>query len=162
MIEELGEWIDDAFGRFEDPNFERPIPNGKVSSPPRRGSSQSTPKKPAPSPYTTETETDDVGIMFVPKKYQKLSPPASGDDSKAAPILSPTETSSEGETLHDADHLDLVLGLVDGYEVPNSDETDGYNKPPVGARPSGQTISETEMIRRRRLLDAHLKTSNSR
>ncbi|KIY74423.1 alpha/beta-hydrolase [Cylindrobasidium torrendii FP15055 ss-10] len=153
VIHELAEWIDDAFVRFDAPTA---APKAKLS--PTRRSSIPT-KKPGPSPYTTETETDDAGITFVPRKYQqKAAAPIS--DARVPSLserMSSPETASDS-TLHDSENnLDLLLGLADGYELSPNDQ-DGYVKA-AGPRQTGQTISEMELVRRRRLLDSHLNSS---
>ncbi|KAF8919831.1 Alpha/Beta hydrolase protein [Mucidula mucida] len=172
VIEELAEWMDDAFSRFLEPGHQR-SPSNKPSTLPnsRQNSGPAVQKsKPQPSPYTTETETDDGGITFVPKRYQKTSPTSSGDDkagstARNSPIsdgvahVQPTESSETGQHDSDPDYsLGVMLGLIDGYEVP-SNQADGQK--PSGPRQTGITISETELMRRRRLLDSHLNTSIS-
>lgn len=164
--------MDDAFSRFLEPGHQR-SPSNKPSTLPnsRQNSGPAVQKsKPQPSPYTTETETDDGGITFVPKRYQKTSPTSSGDDkagstarnsptSDGVAHVQPTESSETGQHDSDPDYsLGVMLGLIDGYEVP-SNQADGQK--PSGPRQTGITISETELMRRRRLLDSHLNTSIS-
>ncbi|KAJ7703015.1 Alpha/Beta hydrolase protein [Mycena rosella] len=125
VIEELAEWIDGAFERCSTTS----------GSGPRR---ESPPRKPVPkdSLSTSETETDDSGITFVPKRR---SPPESLNGGRRTPTdHSPTEV---GNTDVDVGHNRTVS------------EADAAGQ---RARAGGQTISETELMRRRRLLDAHI------
>ncbi|KAJ6499063.1 Alpha/Beta hydrolase protein [Mycena sanguinolenta] len=141
VIEELAEWIDGAFERYS------------VHSPPslplsrrRDGPRDSPARKPIPqdSFSASETdETDDSGITFVPKRR---SPPESLNGSVRTPTTrSPTDTTvtspdTDGETL---------VAPAHSRTVSSSEEV----KPKPGG---GQAISETELMRRRRLLDAHI------
>ncbi|KAK0461269.1 Alpha/Beta hydrolase protein, partial [Desarmillaria tabescens] len=150
VIEELAEWIYQAFGRF-----------GHVND-----VDKTAPDQRPTSPFTSETETDDTGITFVPKKYQgRISPTSPPRDKKSVDhetpqsngngAISPSETdiSSEGETLLDPDRdCMIMLGLVDGYHSPVNQDVQKSS----GPKQTGQTISETELMRRRRLLDSHL------
>lgn len=164
VIEELAEWIYQAFGRFSHAN------GVDKTSPPRHGSPYADyPARKPTSPFTSETETDDAGITFVPKKYQGRIPSTSPPRDKKLALVHSDETlqcngngassppegeiSSEGETLLDPDRdCMIMLGLVDGYQLPANQDVQKTN----GPRQTGQTISETELMRRRRLLDSHL------
>ncbi|KAG7446287.1 alpha/beta-hydrolase [Guyanagaster necrorhizus] len=160
VIEDLAEWIDQAFGRFSTDNT-TPIHHTSHSS-----AYADCPDQRPTSPFTSETETDDTGITFVPKKYQgRLSPTSLPRDKKLVDETqsngnggtSPPEAdiSSEGETLLDPDRDCMVmLGLVDGYQSPANQDVQKSN----GPRQTGQTISETELMRRRRLLDSHFSS----
>ncbi|KAJ7838698.1 Alpha/Beta hydrolase protein [Mycena leptocephala] len=128
VIEELAEWIDGAFERY---GTRTPHPHGT-----RRRDSPARKPIPQDSFSTSETETDDSGITFVPRR--RTSPPESingGGPGTTPTNRSPTETSGED---------------VEGGHNRVVSETD--TKP----RPGGQTITETELMRRRRLLDAHI------
>ncbi|KAJ7497471.1 Alpha/Beta hydrolase protein [Mycena latifolia] len=123
VIEELAEWIDGAFEQY---SVGGSAPLGRRWESPAR--------KPIPIPKdslsTSETETDDSGITFVPKRR---SPPESLNGGRRTPSdRSPTEVG--GDT-------DMEAGLDAAGQRP---------------RPGGQTITETELMRRRRLLDAHI------
>ncbi|KAK7005743.1 Alpha/Beta hydrolase protein [Favolaschia claudopus] len=140
VIEELAEWIDAAFERYS------------VNTPPilalsrRQNSSYTSPRRDSPArkpiPHdsfsaSSETETDDSGITFVPKR--RTSPPESLNGNRspteaAALVMSPEQ---EGEPLI-------------GHARVGSDME---GRPKAGG---GQAISETELMRRRRLLDAHI------
>ncbi|KAJ6625455.1 hormone-sensitive lipase [Mycena sp. CBHHK59/15] len=127
VIEELAEWIDDAFERYgvsapltrrRDSPARRPIPKDSLSA--------------------SETETDDSGITFVPRKR---SPPQSVNGEARTPRTgSPTETAA-AETDVDVGHT----------RVGSADADAGHR-----ARAGGQTITETELMRRRRLLNAQI------
>ncbi|KAJ6587092.1 Alpha/Beta hydrolase protein [Mycena vulgaris] len=125
VIEELAEWIDGTFERYS-------TSTGSGSLNRRRGS---PPRKPFPrdSLSTSDTETDDSGITFVPKRR---SPPESVNG-RRTPDRLPTEA-----------------GDTEAETGPNKvvSEADAGQR----ARPGGQTITETELMRRRRLLDAHI------
>ncbi|KAJ6594086.1 Alpha/Beta hydrolase protein [Mycena capillaripes] len=133
VIEELAEWIDGAFERYAASTPSLPLVRRDSHS--RRRDSPARKPIPHDSFSTSETETDDSGITFVPRR--RTSPPESVNDGPGTPTnRSPTDTS--GDTDVEAGH-----GRV-------ASETD--SKP----RPGGQTITETELVRRRRLLDAHI------
>ncbi|KAJ7045745.1 Alpha/Beta hydrolase protein [Mycena alexandri] len=134
VIEELAEWIDGAFERYSSVSTPILPPN-------RRRESPAPARKPVPedSFSTSETETDDTGITFVPRRR---SPPESLNGgprgSRGSFSQSPTETTPE----------------PDSVEVGHSrigSETEGGQR-----RPAGLAITETELMRRRRLLDAHI------
>ncbi|KAK1218820.1 hypothetical protein PQX77_018497 [Marasmius sp. AFHP31] len=77
---------------------------------------------------------EDFGITFTTKKYQGQNGRTSHDREPEAPTLEdPAETT--------------------GTESPNADEENGAK--PVRPQ-AGHKISETELMRRRRLLDAHI------
>ncbi|KAJ7647126.1 Alpha/Beta hydrolase protein [Roridomyces roridus] len=133
VIEELAEWIDSAFERYGTPSN---VPSRRWASPAR---------KPIPTPKeslsASETETDDSGITFVPRRR---SPTQSVDGNRpSTPVrLSETETVADG---------DGEL-LVNGHARGGSDTDAAGQRPRLG----GQMISETELMRRRRLLDSHI------
>ncbi|KAJ6500138.1 Alpha/Beta hydrolase protein [Mycena vitilis] len=129
VIEELAEWIDGAFERY---GVSSPIvPLGARRDSRTRRDSPARKPIPQDSFSTSETETDDSGITFVPRRR---SPPESVNGGGR----SPTETAGSGDT-------DVEAGAAGHARVVS--ET---------ARPGGQTITETELMRRRRLLDAHI------
>ncbi|KAJ7076323.1 Alpha/Beta hydrolase protein [Mycena belliarum] len=126
VIEELAEWIDGAFERH---GVGAPL-GRRWESPARK------PPISRDSLPTSETETDDTGITFVPKRR---SPPESLNGGRRTPTdRSPTET-----------------GEADG-EVPSVPTVASELDPGQRPRAAGQTITETELMRRRRLLDAHI------
>ncbi|KAJ7772533.1 Alpha/Beta hydrolase protein [Mycena maculata] len=136
VIEELAEWMDGAFERYGSRGGGASVLLGRRRESPAR--------KPIPkdSFSASETETDDSGITFVPRRR---SPPESVRTSTS---LSPPETTAGGDTETEAggpvEHTRVVSGVVS--------ETDTAGQ----RRPGGQTITETELMRRRRLLDAHI------
>jgi hypothetical protein len=136
VIEELAEWIDGAFERYGTRTPHPSLVHRRDSHGTRRRDSPARKPIPQDSFSTSETETDDSGITFVPRR--RTSPPESvnGGGPRTTPTnRSPTETSGED---------------VEGGHNRVVSETD--TKP----RPGGQTITETELMRRRRLLDAHI------
>ncbi|KAE9390378.1 hypothetical protein BT96DRAFT_1064575 [Gymnopus androsaceus JB14] len=71
VIEELGNWINGAFLRYnvndsvedsEIPSVEKPTSSRRLAN-----------NKGQPSPFTSETENDDFGIIFVVKKDKRAS-----------------------------------------------------------------------------------------
>ena len=85
--------------------------------------------------YNADAESEDFGITFTTKKYHGQNGRTSHDRVPEAPALEdPAEITAE-------------------MERPSTEEENG-TKP---VRPhAGHTISETELMRRRRLLDAHI------
>ncbi|KAJ8522488.1 hypothetical protein ONZ45_g975 [Pleurotus djamor] len=112
VIEELGDWIDDAFRRFN-----RDGEGFKGSS--RAEGSASV------SGAGSETEAEESMITFVPKKYQGV-------------LCVPEEAEEEVQELE--------------AQVPVQVAEIGASS----KRQSGPTITETELMRRRRLLDSHI------
>nr|GAT43008.1 predicted protein [Mycena chlorophos] len=127
VIEELAEWIDGAFERY----------NTKPVAPVRRRG-ESPARKPERSATTSETETDDSGITFVPRKR---SPPSSLNG-RATPTSSPPESPVDVATGHGrgASQDPAVAGAAAGQRT----------------RAGGLAITEEQLIQRRRLLDAHI------
>ena len=119
---------------------------------------------PAPSPLASASETeaeDEQGITFVAKKYQdeprKLSfnMPIRGHQA----VLTAPEPNGTS--------FDESAGLgKDGKKAERSENGDPRQakqeghilevSKPATPRQAGQTISETELMRRRRLLDSHI------
>lgn len=124
VIEELAEWIDHAFCAYE-----ATVPDVR-----QKGALQA-PKAPEmhASPLTSETETDDTGITFIPRR-QAATPPHGRRTSFGGKAGGSDEERSGG-------------GPGTGGERAAA------TTPP---RQTGQTISESELMRRRRLLDAHI------
>ncbi|KAJ8468243.1 hypothetical protein ONZ45_g17314 [Pleurotus djamor] len=112
VIEELGDWIDDAFRRFN-----RDGEGFKGSS--RAEGSASV------SGAGSETEAEESMITFVPKKYQGV-------------LCVPEEAEEDVQELE--------------AQVPVQVAEIGASS----KRQSGPTITETELMRRRRLLDSHI------
>lgn len=140
VIEELAEWIDDAFGRYG---------NAASSSDheDRGGSHEKV-------PVTSETETDDTGITFVPKKYQS---PGVGGSRTSSFSLHPS--SDEGST--DTLSITSSATLLTPGPVEEEYDANAERQGAVGTRPKGATITETELMRRRRLLDSHIFESST-
>lgn len=90
------------------------------------------------SPLTSETETDDTGITFIPRR-QAVTPPHGRRTSFSGKAGSEPPTVGSDEERN---------GLGPGTTTERASAT-----PP---RQTGHTISESELMRRRRLLDAHI------
>lgn len=139
VIEELAEWIDHAFDRY------RPIiPESKERNGERAQTllaPKATVMQALASPLTSETETDDTGITFVPRRQ----PEQVAMHRAITPI--PESPPISDTTLED-DRKEEAVGVV-GTRV----QTPEKSSTP---RQTGQTISESELMRRRRLLDAHI------
>jgi hypothetical protein len=163
VIEDLGDWMDEAFWRR---GQELESSGGKTNGHAIRAE---------PSPFNSETETDDSTITFVPKKFRSSSHSSSatigggvnnntpGDDQ----TLAPNEIVPEGNGFHRDDVRQTklrIIGSKDSGEplLINGDSADAKGQqrgtPPSGrgTKAAGQTISETELMRRRRLLDSHI------
>lgn len=139
-----------------------------MATPPRFEYGSTNPR----SPLASETETDDPGIMFAPKRYherlrsdgtagageragrntaQAAAPGISNEASSGSDTtLTEGEQKTESPAKNDGAAATVVLGEVAVVEA-----TPDAQKP-TGQRQTGQTISETELMRRRRLLDSHI------
>lgn len=176
VIEDLGDWIDEAFSRYSAP-WERRIEElptpaaagaaagmrspGKQAGRPNPGATAS---KLAPSPFTSETETDDSAITFVPKKFRSYS----SSDRNAVVLGSLAGDHRQGssgsdKTLRDdvEEALPKPHSALEALVIEDSDVADAKGQHRAGwgtpaGKAAGQTISETELMRRRRLLDAHI------
>jgi len=171
VIDDLGDWIDEAFLRYSPPwqhrtddppvflgavraaETRRPSSTGKA-----RPSFTATNSKVAPSPFTSETETEDTAIHFVPKRFRS---PTSSNGIVSEALAGDHRRGSSGseQTLHDD-----ALGQTSPPEASSSQEGDAVDAKgqhragwgtPAGKK-AGETISETELMRRRRMLDAHI------
>ena len=122
----------------------------------------------APALSASETETDtDSTITFVPKKYANSRTYSISNDSKPRVSQSPARASPPRPAKADDEHASPPTLPHQGSYHPDlqmdfygvlSDDTDGGYDTPEGAktRPTGQTITESELLRRRRLLDSHI------
>ncbi|KAF8813803.1 alpha/beta-hydrolase [Phlegmacium glaucopus] len=135
VIEELAEWIDHAFERYQVPNGEPRNGNGnkrpatQALVPPKLGHQAS-------SPLTSEAETDDTGITFIPKKHQEQ-----GNHLIVVPCVGTCDSSSDAS---DASSSKTVVATV----VAQS----GVVRTQTPEKGSTATISESELMRRRRLI----------
>ena len=128
MIEELAEWIDLTFERYQ--------PKAKADEQCRNGNGNKRhvaqtlmPRKlerQVSSPLTSETETDDTGITFIPRKTQ-VACVGSCDSSSDATLVS--DGSAKGVA---------AQSVVGRTHTPEKGST--------------ATISESELMRRRRLI----------
>lgn len=111
VIDELGEWINHTFKKY-------PVPNAEG-----RGNGFLAPKSQTyvGSPLTSETETDDTGITFVPRRHVEML------------VAKPPSPS-----VNEVQILQEEIRVVEGKRV------------------GGHTISEAELIRRRRMIDSHI------
>lgn len=137
MIDDLADWMDDSFRKVANLDREtRRTPH--VVAKRARGLSPSPNRAmdpgrtvTCPSPFTSGTETDDSGITFVPRKYQDRS-------------------SRTGSFDYDSDE---TAHRTEGDGRASTEE--GHSKAETPKK-VGETITETELMRRRRLLDAHI------
>lgn len=144
VIEELAEWIDHAFGRY--PAAATSAERRERST--ERGTGQahlapSATEVDGPSPLTSETETEDVGITFVTKRQAdsgRVTTPPSGFARVTTPPGKGDSSGSEGTVVVE----DAGNGRAQTVT------------PSTTPRLTGQTITESELMRRRRLLDAHI------
>ncbi|KAF9263321.1 alpha/beta-hydrolase [Marasmius fiardii PR-910] len=87
------------------------------------------------------TDSDDFGITFVPKRYQSAHIPNG--------FSTPDKEINLAESHSPAENIES--------EVSSPDDQNVMPKPTGTSRPqAGHKISETELMRRRRLLDAHI------
>ncbi|KAL0578752.1 hypothetical protein V5O48_003250 [Marasmius crinis-equi] len=126
VIEDQADCIDDAFTRYCPAKVSNCSATISVNGQSARGADG----------YSAESEADEFGITFVTKKYQGQGGNGRSSDKETGTVAlqNPAE-----------DILEL--------EVPNPDEENG---PKPGRPTAGHKISETELMRRRRLLDAHM------
>jgi hypothetical protein len=149
VIEELAEWIDQAFDRNADQGStqaDRFRTNGDACQ---------------PSPSGT-----DAGITFVPKKYQGGSPPTRLDnqdlemsqDGFDAEGATARMLSASQELEHESRKEHALPWTPEGRVVGGTRLTPQLAETPKGSgsRQAGTPITETEMMRRRRLLDSHI------
>lgn len=176
-VEDLADWIEDAFvrhsGKEERTNkvFEAMDVRGtKKKKETRRNSSQasrSPTKRPifhAPStgnsdadgngkvdesPFASSTETDDSGITFVARKRGGSGTPVQQPrrDSDERRDMTEMKQGYPSPTLS-SEHSDVAAA--------QRDRESGNGTPRAGNGKTGQRITETELMRRRRLLDAHI------
>lgn len=121
---------------------------------------------PAPSPLASASETeaeDEPGITFVAKKYQDESRRISFDmpvRGYQAVVL--TGPDPDGTSFDESARLGRDGGKAECLENGDPRQTKQEQgqilevPKPATPRQAGQTISETELMRRRRLLDSHI------
>jgi acetyl esterase/lipase len=167
VVEDLADWMEDAFVRYSGKENSRvevkPVDNAgtkKIRS--RRNSPQSSTVAPkrvngeahtdgSPSPFTSETETDDSGITFVARK--RLTMTQGSSVGSTPPISSRMDSGELGETLLQAQQL----RRGDEKQIDTATSTTPQSGTPRGGNGKiGQRITESELLRRRRLLDAHI------
>ncbi|KAH0588932.1 Hormone-sensitive lipase [Termitomyces sp. J132] len=152
VIEELAEWIDGAFVKNAE-KFNNRDKDLALLDP----------------PASSETETDET-ITFIPRKYQSESFPVNEprDKSIAANGGQSTaghqEESSDESDMHQGDCAASLTRDERDHSIVNETHTPGSRStphPPDTPRSrqralAGTQISETELMRRRRLLDSHI------
>ncbi|TFK73921.1 alpha/beta-hydrolase [Pluteus cervinus] len=175
VIIELAEWMGDTFKRRRESlgatsRMGSPAvvesPNGSRTTS-TKGSLSASRQSEATSPLASETETDDPGITFSPKRHQDRPRPegtaAVGDRGERNISLTPvpgryneawsesgrTPSDGENETMSPSEATGQLLEIAVRSATPDTPK-------PTGQRQTGQTISETELMRRRRLLDSHI------
>ncbi|KII92745.1 hypothetical protein PLICRDRAFT_155534 [Plicaturopsis crispa FD-325 SS-3] len=165
-IEALAEWIDDAFESHPEAHAATTTQISAVDS--------------RPSPFTSETETEDAGITFMTKKERSRTS-VSFKDRHSAGLLSPKggrlvgsrSSSGSDNTLRDdepdANMVALTaadpttssadpagLRILEGDITPALGKANSTPSKTATAGGTGQTITESELMRRRRLLDSHI------
>ncbi|KAF8070622.1 Alpha/Beta hydrolase protein [Lyophyllum atratum] len=146
VIEELAEWIDEAFTK-----------NSEKSDHRDKGRTQ-TPPNPLGAVTSSETETDDAGITFVARKYQNGSSLIGHDDEihrEESEAYLTDRTASPALTATNGRDVGMLDGTYSPVPSSNSHPPD-TPKTNGGRQPAGTQITETELMRRRRLLDAHI------
>ncbi|KAF6761258.1 Alpha/Beta hydrolase protein [Ephemerocybe angulata] len=160
VIEDLAEWINEAFVRYrpstasgdrrDKPTAANGVKNDTLKI--RVSSPKESQSKPNPSPLTSASETEtDSGITIVPKKYQDQSRKGSMEPSARIPQhvrASPHIRSDSSETVVSSSSPPSTSDLGHG----GSGTPGGTHTP----RLVGQTITESELMRRRRLLDSYI------
>ncbi|KAH7912001.1 Alpha/Beta hydrolase protein [Hygrophoropsis aurantiaca] len=188
VVEDLADWIEDAFVHFTRKN-EKPDARGvdvpadpagvRRKSDGRRNSQQSWTQSPKhtdgelpiarsgnmSSPFTSETETDDSVITFVPRKRPSITRESNGSGTPmSSPLLKAIRRGSDEK--EDISDLGARNGSANGsagkrFSSPSRHEDDdhvdstGHSTPRSNGK-TGQRITETELMRRRRLLDSHI------
>lgn len=153
VVEDLADWIEDAFvrhaGKEERTNKGLEAMEAGKTRKKREGrgnssqASRSPTKRPAPqaaptdgdgkvdaSPFASGTETDESGITFVARK--------------------------RSESRRGSDVIEMKQGHVSPSPSSAAPEGESASGTPRGNGRTGQRITETELMRRRRLLDAHI------
>ncbi|KIJ67977.1 hypothetical protein HYDPIDRAFT_173697 [Hydnomerulius pinastri MD-312] len=176
VVEDLADWIEDAFVRYSGKEeragkvvdsidghatkrrvgSRRNSPQSIAQSPTKHGNGEATFSRNGdvnPSPFTSETETDDSGITFVPRKRLSMT-----HGSGSGTPMAYSRRSSD-------DRRDLTHMKPQGHQTPLNEQADSMapreresSTPRGGNGKTGQriTITESELMRRRRLLDAHI------
>ncbi|KAF8973116.1 Alpha/Beta hydrolase protein [Flammula alnicola] len=160
----LAEWIDHAFDRYQatilDPK-ERTTDRAQIQT---LLAPNPTSQEINPSPLTSETETDDTGITFVPRRHQDggthrvvtppavhvSPPPGKGDfsGSEATAVNDQQDLFGVDRKIIQVKAATPELAMLSGAGT--------RTQTPSTPRQAGQTISESELMRRRRLLDSHI------
>lgn len=165
VVEDLADWIEDAFVRHSGKEertskiLEAVDGRGSKKRKEMRRDSPRAPRSPVKrpivhlpstensdgkvdaSPFTSGTETDDSGITFVARKRGGSGTPVihSSDDDMKQGRSSPSVVSEQSE-----------VGML------QRERDSGVGTPRAGNGKTGQRITETELMRRRRLLDVHI------
>jgi hypothetical protein len=162
VIDDLAEWINVAFSK----NADAALDDNRVS---KFDAKQSSPQPPGTT-TSSETETDDSGITFVPKRYQNGSSSACVDD-EPREVLTPSpklmtpmmESDQNGHTASPCNETegDSAIEALGPHESDYPSVMRTTPQPPAttkqtGPRQGGTQITETELMRRRRLLDSHI------
>jgi len=151
VINELGEWIDEAFGRYT----REGSGNGDATA-----SEMLTGKKTNSPPYGPQAGSGSPSPFNSPVPYDS-DDPASSPEVGARSVVS-SSGGSESTLLDNDRHVREGFKLsVDVLGPPDeelSDHTTRVGTPTKLVTPgkTGQTITETELMRRRRLLDSHI------
>lgn len=136
VIDDIADWMDEAFVKAQHPASSDALDSNSNST------SMQTKKVRVVSPGTSETETDDPGLSFVPRKYRTPSTSLSEDTHRIQSESSDTLRGSEAHTSKLSTDIDDHNALT---------TTKGKS-----TKQTGHIITEEELMNRRRMLDAHI------
>ncbi|KAF9231934.1 Alpha/Beta hydrolase protein [Melanogaster broomeanus] len=154
VVEDLAEWIEDAFVRHS--GKEESTGDVSTARSPVKRSNAATPTENGevdPSPFTSDTETDDTGITFVARK--RLSMTRASNES-GTPMFQSRRNSDEEADAAQMKRQGQPTPSPHGEGDPMAQRERDNGTPRSGSGKSGQRITESELLRRRRLLDAHI------
>ncbi|TFK26526.1 alpha/beta-hydrolase [Coprinopsis marcescibilis] len=153
VIEDLAEWMDEAFTRYA-PNGENSNGKKEKLEHERQFLRLAPPPKQHPTPVTSsplasETEAEDSCITIVPKRIQDSKREYLNPGPKMGSLKEESPSNSEN---------DLPSSLSTPNISSKPSKSDSIGTPEKGSTPrlAGQRITESELIQRRRLQDAHL------
>ncbi|KAF9219625.1 alpha/beta-hydrolase [Gyrodon lividus] len=178
VVDDLADWMEDAFVRYsgKEERAEKIVEaidgqGAKKKGGTRRNSPRSSSRSPAkrssaevaltdngevnPSPFTSETETDDSGITFVARKRLSMRRDSAGERS-GTPMFQSRRNSDEQHDVAQMKPQGQRTPLVHEQGDPVGQRERESSTPRGGNGKTGQRITESELIRRRRLLDAHI------
>lgn len=151
MIEDLAEWMEDAFTRYSTSPADSGASDQTLTL--RVPSPKSIIQPPHPSPLASASEGEmDSPITFVPKKQTRREPAGEPSTTRVQTLHTRGDSSASGSetVVSSASDTHKVAGLVKGAAGSGTPEKTGT------PRLAGQVITEEELMRRRRLLDSYI------